>query len=185
MKTKSQNVVARAAALHEELVGELQGGWVSPLAPEDFVLQGNRDPVDGKLSVQVKGHRALTDPQWKSWVTGALLRAGALADIAQKVWDAGVTLVDFTSHGSVGRAMKPYAFGMILFLDDLWLQVENLQLHPDLVVDFQKRVADRTFTAMDLLQMIRVVEPVAGKGAAQTGGDQIYRKDNIVGYGTM
>lgn len=184
-KTESQDVVARASAMYEELVGVVQGGWVGALDPAGFVLGGDRDMRDGQLCVKVLGHASLTSQQWKSWVIGSLVRAGSMADVAEKIWEAGIQLVDLTSFGSVGRANKPYATAMVMFLDDLLLHAQNLALHPVAVMDFQKRIADKQFTSLDLLQLLRGANPIAGKGIGQTGGDLLYKKDTVTGYGSL
>lgn len=180
-----RDVLVRAGAVFEELVGVVHGGWVGVLDPARFVLRGERDVRDGKLRVSVVGHESLSHGQWKNWVVGSLLRAGALRDVAEKVLEAGLSLVDMTSHGSVGRANKPYAAGMVLFLDDLHLRAENLGLHPAACSEFQRRVYGKTFSSLDLMHMLREADPLVGRGAAQTAGDTLYKKDTVAGYGTM
>lgn len=184
MTGKNENLdpLARASSVYEEVVGVVQGGWVGALDAGGFVLRGDRELVDGKAHILAVGHRSLSDPQWQSWVLGALMRAGALADQAQKIWDAGLVFQDLTSFGSVGRAMKPFAAGMVMALDDLQLQLDNLAIQSGAAAVFQQRIANKTFTAFDLSQMVR--DGAAGTGIVQTGGDLLYKGHNVAGYGT-
>lgn len=184
-KNESRDVMTRASDLFEELVGVVQGGWVGSLDPAGFMFKGERDMKDGKICLRAVGHASLTDSQWQRWVLGSLMRAGALADVAQKIWDAGVFLQDLTSFGSVGRANKPYSAGMVMFLDDVLLHAENLGLHPAVAADFQKSIADKKMMAIDLMHQLRDANPIAGKGIAQTAGDSLYKKDTVTGYGSF